>query len=77
MTNEKIAEQYVEWKKITRVKGRKKLQLCKDLKNLQQKLNNSQGKFLAMLEKQDGLREKLESVSKQLILEQFKLPAND
>ena len=34
-TNEKISEQYVEWKKITRVESRKKLQLCKNLENLQ------------------------------------------
>ena len=51
--NEKIAEQYVEWKKITQIENRKKLQLYKDLKDLQQELNNSQKEFSAMLEEWD------------------------
>ena len=32
--NKKIAEQYIEWKKVTQVESRKKLQLCKNLENL-------------------------------------------
>ena len=73
----KIAEQYIEWKKITQVENKKKLQFCKNLKNLPQNLNNSQEKFSTMLEKRDRLWEELKSVSKQLTLEQFKLSAND
>ena len=33
-TNEKISKQYVEWKKITQVESKKKLQFCKNLENL-------------------------------------------
>ena len=58
-------------------KKQKKLQLCKDLEDLQQELNNLQKKFSAMLKEWDWLGEKLESVSKKLTLEQFKLFAND
>ena len=53
------------------------MQLCKDLKNLQQELNNSQKEYSAMLKEQDWLRDKLKSVNKRLILKQFKLSAND
>ena len=34
-TNEKIAEQYVKWKKVTRIEAKKKLQFHKSVKNLQ------------------------------------------
>ena len=54
-TNEKIIEQYVEWKKVTRVESRKKLQFRKDLEDLQQELNNSQREFSAILEERDWL----------------------
>lgn len=63
-TTDKMAEQYVQWKNSARAETNRRLGMQKEMDQVQQELDESQGEYVAMQDERDRLREELESAQR-------------